>query len=61
LLTMLGKRACAFAEHGLDASRSRVAVSDETIEKQKQFFESILVKRKVEELKANTAQTVSFD
>lgn len=52
---MLAKRVSAFGEHGLDSQQARVQVSDDSIEKQKQFFESILVKRKVEELKSSNA------
>lgn len=64
---MLSKRAAKFAEHGLDVKRRRVivtsstsgaAISDDSIEKQKLFFESMLVKRKVEQLKA---QNLSFE
>ena len=57
---MLSKRATAFAQNDLDPNRGRVAVVDESIEKQKMFFESMLAKRKVEQMKA-TGNSVSFE
>jgi len=57
---MLAKRATAFAENGLDYNRGRVISEDDSIEKQKMFFESMLARRKVEQLKA-TNTSVSFE
>ena len=45
---MLAKRAAAFSKNGLDPNRDRVTSEDDSIEKQKMFFESMLAKRKVE-------------
>ena len=53
---MLCKRADAFQANGLDPLRKRTIVSEDTIEKQKLFLESILVKRKIDELKSSSCQ-----
>ena len=58
---MLCKRADAFEAQGMDPARKRVVVSEDTIEKQKLFLESILVKRKVDELKSSTCQQKVFE
>lgn len=52
---MLCKRAEAFRAQGWDPAKEPVQVSDAKIEKQRLFLESILVRRKVDELKSKSS------